>query len=163
MIMAIIGFLALSGSSSKTDSKTSNGVTRKSVAQADVVTTSASSKAPGQEFVAQLLAIQNIKLNLDMFKDPVFRGLQNFSQPLKEQPIARKNPFAPIDLNALSVSAGSEEDASLSSQIENPSASAATVNTSVKGAATTKAPVKTTSSSKTTTKAGSIFQAVPSN
>lgn len=54
-------------------------------------------EGPGKEFVTQLLAIQNINFKLDLFKDPVYIGLQDFSREIIPQPIGRPNPFAPFD------------------------------------------------------------------
>jgi hypothetical protein len=52
---------------------------------------------PGKEFVTQLLAIQNIKFNLQFFNDPVFRGLQDWSREILPQESGRPNPFAPLE------------------------------------------------------------------
>ncbi len=52
---------------------------------------------PGKEFVTQLLAIQNISFKLDLFRDPVFMGLQDFSRELVQQETGRPNPFAPFN------------------------------------------------------------------
>lgn len=51
----------------------------------------------GQQFVALLLSIQSINLDGEIFSDPAFVALQDYSvrvvQPGNE---GRKNPFAPI-------------------------------------------------------------------
>ncbi len=51
----------------------------------------------GQELVIELnrlKALQNI--NDDIFKDPTFVSLQDFTQVVIPQPLGRNNPFAPI-------------------------------------------------------------------
>lgn len=75
--------------------KSSNAnVSKQSVTASSV---QASLEGPGKEFVTQLLAIQNINFKLDLFKDPVYIGLQDFSREIIPQPIGRPNPFAPFD------------------------------------------------------------------
>ncbi len=66
---------------------------------------------PGREFVTQLLAIQNIKFNLSIFADPVFMGLQDFSQEIQLQPIGRPNPFAPLNDSTRSALPGTVSEA----------------------------------------------------
>ncbi len=48
------------------------------------------------EFVVQLLAIQNINFNTDFFNDPVYRNLIDQYRPLGDRPVGRPNPFYPI-------------------------------------------------------------------
>ena len=50
----------------------------------------------GREFVIQLLAIQSIHFNTDLFGDPAYTNLHDFSRPILDQPKGRPNPFAPI-------------------------------------------------------------------
>ncbi len=50
----------------------------------------------GDEFVVQLLAIQNIDFNTEFFNDPVYRGLIDQYRPLGDRPVGRPNPFYPI-------------------------------------------------------------------
>jgi hypothetical protein len=50
----------------------------------------------GDEFVVQLLAIQNINFNTAFFSDPVYKGLKDQSRPLGDRPVGRPNPFSPI-------------------------------------------------------------------
>lgn len=51
----------------------------------------------GQELVIELnrlRALQNI--NTDIFKDPAYTSLQDYTQSVIAQPVGRVNPFAPI-------------------------------------------------------------------
>lgn len=51
----------------------------------------------GQELVVELnrlRALQNI--NTDIFKDPAYTSLQDFTQTVLVQPVGRVNPFAPV-------------------------------------------------------------------
>ncbi len=50
----------------------------------------------GEEFVLQLLAIQNIHFDTDFFKDPVYRALIDQFRPIESRPVGRPNPFYPI-------------------------------------------------------------------
>ena len=50
----------------------------------------------GREFVIQLLAIQSIHFNTELFGDPAYTYLHDFSRPIIDQPKGRPNPFAPI-------------------------------------------------------------------
>lgn len=43
-----------------------------------------------------LLKIQQIKLDRDIFDNPVFASLQDRSQEIADEPIGRSNPFAPL-------------------------------------------------------------------
>jgi hypothetical protein len=144
LVVILIGYFVYKGSHSSSTS--SGGVTRQAVSQ----TTSVGGIAPGpgQEFVSQLLAIHNINLNLDLFTDPVFIGLQDFSRAIPDQPKYRPNPFAPINASELNGSADN-------SQTVGVNASAQTGVTTVK-----KTPTRTSGAAAGTS--GSIFEAVPS-
>lgn len=94
-ILALLAY-GIFGTRSKTSS---NGVVKQAVgtsANTTTVNPSAALDGPGKEFVAQLLAIQNITFNLDLFKDPVFQGMQDFSREIQPQEAGRPNPFAPL-------------------------------------------------------------------
>ena len=121
IIVILTGYFLLKGSSSSSSS--SGGVTKLAVSQnSSAGPTSAT--GPGQEFVAQLLAIQNINLNLDIFVDPVFIGLQDFSRDIPPQPVSRPNPFAPIDLKGINISSpGSQSNSFISPQSNQETAS----------------------------------------
>ncbi len=103
-------FLYESGKPAATDGVTKTAVTSSSL------TSASPSTGPDQQFVSQLLAIQNINFNLDLFKDPVYIGLQDFSQPINPQPIGRENPFAPYTGASVSgVDSSQSADAAFSS------------------------------------------------
>lgn len=56
---------------------------------------------PDQEFLAVLNSLKTLDLESDIFNDPVFRGLTDFSQPLKPEPSGRRNPFDPFNPNPI--------------------------------------------------------------
>lgn len=96
VIALAFGVYAYFFSNSATTS--SSGVTKQAVSTASTgASGSAVLDGPGKEFVTQLLAIQNIKFNLQLFADPVFQGLQDWSRELIPQESGRPNPFAPLD------------------------------------------------------------------
>lgn len=82
------------------NSSNTSGVSKQAVGNTANTNTATNPAAaldgPGKEFVAQLLAIQNINFNLDLFKDPVFQGMQDFSREIQPQEAGRPNPFAPL-------------------------------------------------------------------
>lgn len=84
-------YLFLGGASENT-----SGVTKQAVTTASGQSSTAGLDGPGKEFVVQLLAIQNIKFNLQLFADPVFIGLRDWSRELIPQEVGRPNPFAPL-------------------------------------------------------------------
>lgn len=100
IILFIVAFVAYT-LLRDTSTKSATGVTKQAVSS-NTVTTGGGSVAqaaldgPGKEFVAQLLAIQNINFTLDFFRDPVFIGLQDWSRNIQPQEVGRPNPFAPI-------------------------------------------------------------------
>ncbi|HZS42636.1 MAG TPA: hypothetical protein VFA52_00210 [Candidatus Paceibacterota bacterium] len=53
----------------------------------------------GQAFVNQLLTLQGVRLNSEIFSNPSFNTLQDFSQPVPTEPQGRPNPFAPIGVD----------------------------------------------------------------
>ena len=52
------------------------------------------------DLLTLLLDIRSVKLNGDIFSDPIFRSLEDFGQDLVPEPVGRDNPFAPIGLDA---------------------------------------------------------------
>ena len=50
-----------------------------------------------QNLISLLLELKSITLDDSIFKDPIFLGLQDFSQELVPEPSGRPNPFAPLD------------------------------------------------------------------
>ncbi len=95
-IVAFVAYALMGGSKSS-----ASGVKKQAVST-NAVNTAGGSAAqplldgPGKEFVAQLLAIQNINFGLDLFGDPVFQGLQDWSREIQQQEVGRPNPFAPL-------------------------------------------------------------------
>lgn len=111
-IVALVAYALMRGGSSTA----ANGVKKQAVSTNTVTTggSSASQAAidgPGKEFVAQLLAIQNINFALGIFEDPVFIGLQDWSREIQPQEAGRANPFAPFDDNSRAASPLTIEDA----------------------------------------------------
>lgn len=48
------------------------------------------------ELVASLLEVRAIRLDGQIFNDPAFRALRDFSTQIVPEPIGRDNPFAPL-------------------------------------------------------------------
>lgn len=96
VILAFIGYAVMISGNKK---ESASGVTRQSVSttSAGQNSNAATLDGPGKEFVTQLLAIQNIKFNLQLFSDPVFKGLQDWSREILPQESGRPNPFAPLE------------------------------------------------------------------
>lgn len=96
VILAFVGYAIMISGKKK---ESASGVTKQSVSTTPAGQTSntATLDGPGKEFVTQLLAIQNIKFNLQFFSDPVFRGLQDWSREILPQESGRPNPFAPLE------------------------------------------------------------------
>lgn len=66
-------------------------------AQPLTTTETAATSVVGQELILELnrlRALQNI--GQDLFKDPAFVSLQDFTQVVVPQPLGRPNPFAPV-------------------------------------------------------------------
>lgn len=52
-------------------------------------------KSPNEDFLPLLNLIRNVSFDENFFKDPVFRSLADFSEPVKEEQRGRVNPFDP--------------------------------------------------------------------
>ena len=103
VVVVILAFVAYSIFISGGEKSNANGVTRQAVGNTSTSQTATSGlDGPGKEFVTQLLAIQNIKFNLQLFTDPVFQGLQDWSREILPQESGRPNPFAPLEGDTLS-------------------------------------------------------------
>jgi hypothetical protein len=145
-VVALVAY-ALMRDSSNTSA---TGVVKQAVSSNTVTTAGGSAAStldgPGKEFVAQLLAIQNINFNLDFFTDSVFTGLQDWSRPINPQESGRPNPFAPIGDDSRDFSPQTPEQAvqnisagSISSTVKNSSTAGKTVQiNSVKTTSTKK-------------------------
>ncbi|MCF7865396.1 MAG: hypothetical protein K9M11_02730 [Candidatus Pacebacteria bacterium] len=120
----------------------SSGVTKQAVTTTSTTQTGSALDGPGKEFVTQLLAIQNIKFNLQLFADPVFQGLQDWSREILPQETGRPNPFAPLESDT-----GTQTVNSLSFSGDIGSASASEIN--ISSSTDTKTPVKVNPTIKT--------------
>ena len=49
-----------------------------------------------QKFVNQINSLNSVELSADIFSNPVFQSLVDFSRPIPEESKGRNNPFAPI-------------------------------------------------------------------
>lgn len=49
-----------------------------------------------QDLISLLLELRSITLDEDIFADPTFQSLEDFSQELVPEPVGRPNPFAPL-------------------------------------------------------------------
>lgn len=49
-----------------------------------------------QKFVNQINSLNGVDLNANIFNNPVFQSLVDFSRPIPEESKGRNNPFAPI-------------------------------------------------------------------
>lgn len=65
-----------------------------------LLTTETTGHGPGQELVETLLALRSVKLDGTIFSEPAFTQLQDYSQPIIQEPIGRENPFAPLETAA---------------------------------------------------------------
>ncbi len=62
-----------------------------------------------KEVLGLLLNLKSIKLDIGLFSDKLFRGLEDFGVELPDEPKQRSNPFAPI---------GSEEVVNIEAPLE---------------------------------------------
>lgn len=53
-------------------------------------------EAVGKDLLLSLMKLKAIKLDSDIFKDPVFLSLDDFTIELLAQPVGRSNPFLPL-------------------------------------------------------------------
>jgi hypothetical protein len=64
---------------------------------------SATSEQPAEAIdgglLKTLLELKSISIDTEFFKDGWFTGLKDFSKPLPQQPVGRRNPFAPIGVD----------------------------------------------------------------
>lgn len=119
VVIVAVAFIGYSMLISGNEKQSASGVSRQAVSSGTSAAAAGSSAlldGPGKEFVTQLLAIQNIKFNLDLFADPVFIGLQDWSREIVPQQTGRPNPFAPLEggigLSDSSLSSLSDSDSS---------------------------------------------------
>ena len=50
----------------------------------------------GAQILSALATLETLKLDIEFFNDPIFKGLKNFNKEPVPQPKGRNNPFAPI-------------------------------------------------------------------
>jgi len=72
---------------------------------------SGAQSAAERELLDTLLELRSIQLSGQIFGDPAFGRLQDFSTQIVSEPIGRKNPFAPLgsDSSSSSVDGTTEE------------------------------------------------------
>jgi hypothetical protein len=69
--------------------------------EATLSTSTESAVAPiAQNLLGALLTLESLNLDTRLFNDQMFNSLQDFSQPIGEQPIRRNNPFAPLGIES---------------------------------------------------------------
>lgn len=97
VVLIVLAFIAYTKFMPKASTTANPNALLRTTTTGTVSNTAASlNDGPGREFVNQLLAIQNIKFNTDIFNDPAYQSLQDFSRELITQPTGRPNPFAPL-------------------------------------------------------------------
>lgn len=50
----------------------------------------------GADIQALLVQINGLQIDAEIFSDPVFKSLTDFTSPVAAQPTGKKNPFAPF-------------------------------------------------------------------
>ena len=73
-----------------------SGSSNQTAATSDLIRASEQTE---RQIAAELLQLRNIKLDGSIFTSPEYTSLQDFSRPIKGQPVGRPNPFAPINEN----------------------------------------------------------------
>jgi len=74
----------------------------KSEAEEDLLVSSNNTGVTGNELLVLLLKIKSISLDGELFNDPIFEGLKDFSKEIAPQPVGRNNPFAPLGSSTIS-------------------------------------------------------------
>lgn len=57
-------------------------------------------EAIGSDIIQALSQIETLKLERNIFSDPVYRSLVDRSKVLTPEPVGRNNPFAPVGANS---------------------------------------------------------------
>lgn len=52
--------------------------------------------SPDQDLIALLFELKQIRLDSELFENPLFTSLKDFGQDLVTEPVGRQNPFAPL-------------------------------------------------------------------
>jgi hypothetical protein len=76
-----------------------------------LLTTESLGSGPDQELVETLLALRSVKLDGTIFSEPAFTQLQDYSQPIIQEPVGRENPFAPLPGSAAAAAVNTAVDA----------------------------------------------------
>lgn len=86
VLVAIGGYFIFTGGDDATDTQPLVGVQ-----------VGSASSGMGQEIVIELNRLRALQsINGDLFVNPAFASLRDFTQTVVPQPIGRNNPFAPI-------------------------------------------------------------------
>ncbi|MDC1205537.1 hypothetical protein N8083_01680 [Candidatus Pacebacteria bacterium] len=51
----------------------------------------------GEQFLRELRELEKFDLSNELFKDQRFKSFTDFTKPIVEQSVGRKNPFAPVE------------------------------------------------------------------
>lgn len=69
----------------------------KSSTSSQLINVQPSTPAVGQELIVELNRLKSLRsINKDIFSNPVFVSLKDYTQTVTPQPFGRSNPFAPI-------------------------------------------------------------------
>lgn len=60
------------------------------------ITNSQDANILGAEITAAINQIGSLKLEKKVLEDPILKNLEDFSEPIIEQPVGRRNPFSPL-------------------------------------------------------------------
>ena len=71
-----------------------NTFVKKPAPTALLKTTSTTASTPESNFLPILLEVQNVTMDENLFLDPVFRALVDFSQPIVPESLGKQNPFS---------------------------------------------------------------------
>lgn len=87
-ILAIGGFLLLVGFAYYLYTQQGSGVLNNTSTSLNTINT-----ARSNQIVQRLSSIKEISLNGDIFSDPEFRALQDYSTPITPSSVGKSNPF----------------------------------------------------------------------
>ncbi len=144
VVVIVLLFLAYSVFMPKS-TDTSTALTRQDSTKFSGTGTNNYTEGPGTEFVSQLLAIQNIHLDIGIFSDPAYLYLQDFSRELTLQEAGRPNPFAPLGIDGATPPSNSptantqpSSNGFVKTSTSTPAAATSTTTTKVPAKSTTK-------------------------
>ncbi|PIR86272.1 hypothetical protein COU13_01935 [Candidatus Kaiserbacteria bacterium CG10_big_fil_rev_8_21_14_0_10_43_70] len=61
------------------------------------ISSAATQTAVERELLNTLLELRSIRLDGEIFSDPAFNSLRDFTTDIVSEPIGRRNPFAPLE------------------------------------------------------------------